>query len=199
MTRRAFLVFRPLGWGPLSRTGSGLVYIVGVPLTSVERSGSGWLTPSAPRWFMRPRRHTPIRGETTWRAYLGVAHDGRPQVVHVASSAFTIGDPSMGISLSSVMSAGSRASTYVPSSRRATMPGPLHPESGTWYACSGAFLDERVVPAPRHGVLSHLTGFFFSPRSSSPMWGAPVPVGTTILVGFRFRQAAAAAVILVGI
>ena len=96
MTRRAFLVFRPLGWGPLSRAGSGLGYIVGIPLTSVERSGSGWLTPPAPRWIMRPRRLAPIRGETTWRAYLGVAHAGRPQVVCRASSVFTIGDPSSG-------------------------------------------------------------------------------------------------------
>ena len=88
-----FLALCPLGWGPRSRAWSAVGHIVGIPLTSVERSGSGRHTPPAFPWITRPRRHTPIRGETTWQLAPGVAHHGRPPVVCSASSAFTNGDP----------------------------------------------------------------------------------------------------------
>ena len=103
-----FRALCPLGWGPRSRAWSAVGHIVGIPLTSVERSGSGRHTPPAFPWITRPRRPTPPRRDGTWRAYPGVVHAGRSRVVCRASSAFTNGDPSMGINPPVVMSAGPR-------------------------------------------------------------------------------------------
>ena len=42
-------------------------------------------------------------------------------------------------------------------------PTPLRPDSGAWYGCNGASLDERVVPPARQGDSTHLTGSSFPP------------------------------------
>ena len=141
-TRRAFLVSGPVcpDGGPLSRALSAVNYIDGFPLTSPEQSGSCRFMAPAFHWIVRPMRHTSLRTEAAWRSELAVAHVGRSSVVLRAISTFTIGDPSMGINPLVVMSAGSRASPYVPSSWRAMTPCPLRPESGAWYACSGTSL-----------------------------------------------------------
>ena len=122
-----FYALCPLGWGPLTRDLSAVGYIVGVPLTSVERTGSGGHTPPAIPWISRPRRPTLLRGETTWQAAPDIAHAGRSTVVCRASSAFTIGDPSLGINPLVVMSAGPRPSSDVPSSRRTLVSDTLAP------------------------------------------------------------------------
>lgn len=106
-----FLALCPLGWGPRSRALLVVDYIGRFPLTSVERPGSGRHTPPAFHWITRPRRHTVILGDGTWQADPGVVHVGRSTVVCRASSAFTIGDPSVGINPPVVMSAGPRPSS----------------------------------------------------------------------------------------
>ena len=136
-----FRALCPLGWGPLARARSAVTYIEGFPLTSPERSVSSRFMAPVFQGTVRPTRHTPLRADTAWRTGRAVANAGRSSGMSGASSAFTIGDPSLGINLPVVMSAGSRASTHVPSSWRAMTPCPLHPESGAWYANRGTSLD----------------------------------------------------------
>lgn len=135
-----FMALCPLGWGPLARAQSAVTYIEGFPLTSPERSVSSRFMAPVFQGTVRPTRHTPLRADTAWRTGTAVTHAGRSSGMSGSSSAFTIGDPSLGINLPVVMSAGSRASTHVPSSWRAMTPCPLHPESGAWYANRGTSL-----------------------------------------------------------